>query len=189
LHIFQDHTVDISHLPCPLLLFTFWTGVGALGWGTSPYIRCASLLLIPKMLGKEGRLLVLGYILAAIYEGPVANLRHNLNTVVSSLGCTVELQINHTRMAWRVSTSPLRAVFKDLLVRGPKEELKFDTQNISKSFEELDAQVKSTNGYEPEASRELKGQGPEVWMGLKGVKAISTQKIYEAKTKLRCSCE
>lgn len=49
--------------------------------------------------------------------GPVANLRHNLNEVIASLGCTVELQINNTRTAWRVSTAPLRAVFKDLLVR------------------------------------------------------------------------
>nr|XP_020847553.1 DC-STAMP domain-containing protein 1 isoform X6 [Phascolarctos cinereus] len=167
-----------------IMLMYSMVGLGALGWGTSPYIRCASLLLIPKMLGKEGRLLVLGYVLAAIYEGPVANLRHNLDEVVSSLGCTVELQINHTRMAWRVSTSPLRTVFNDLLKR--KEELKFDIQNISQSFKELDAQVKSTSGYEPEASRELKGQGPEVRTRLKGVKAISTQKIYEAKTKLRC---
>lgn len=49
--------------------------------------------------------------------GPLANLRHNLHEVVASLGCTVELQINNTRAAWRVSTAPLRAVFKDLLVR------------------------------------------------------------------------
>lgn len=49
--------------------------------------------------------------------GPVANLRHNLNEVVASLGCTVELQLNNTRKAWRVSIAPLRAVFKDLLVR------------------------------------------------------------------------
>lgn len=47
----------------------------------------------------------------------MANLRHNLNEVIASLGCTVELQINNTRTAWRVSTAPLRAVFKDLLVR------------------------------------------------------------------------
>lgn len=47
-------------------------GSGAVGWGTSPRIRCASLLLIPKMLGKEGRLFVLGYALAAIYEGECA---------------------------------------------------------------------------------------------------------------------
>ena len=47
----------------------------------------------------------------------MANLRHNLNEVIASLGCTVELQINSTRTAWRVSTAPLRAVLKDLLVR------------------------------------------------------------------------
>lgn len=44
-------------------------GLGAIGWGTSPHIRCASLLLVPKMLGKEGRLFVMGYALAAMYNG------------------------------------------------------------------------------------------------------------------------
>uniref|UniRef100_A0A2I3GDV8 DC-STAMP domain containing 1 n=1 Tax=Nomascus leucogenys TaxID=61853 RepID=A0A2I3GDV8_NOMLE len=101
-------------------------GLGAMGWGTSPHIRCASLLLVPKMLGKEGRLFVLGYALAAIYVGPVANLRHNLNDVIASLGCTVELQINNTRAAWRISTAPLRAVFKDLL--SSKELLRAETR-------------------------------------------------------------
>lgn len=60
-----------------LPLATCWslpTGLGAVGWGTSPHIRCASLLLVPKMLGKEGRLFVLGYALAAIYEGECVSL-------------------------------------------------------------------------------------------------------------------
>lgn len=52
--------------------------------------------------------------------GPAANLRYNLNEVIASLGCTVDLQVNNTRAAWRVSTAPLRAVFKDLLVRAPR---------------------------------------------------------------------
>lgn len=55
-----------ASLPTFLALLT---GLGAIGWGTSPHIRCASLLLVPKMLGKEGRLFVLGYALAAIYIG------------------------------------------------------------------------------------------------------------------------
>ncbi|ELW62435.1 DC-STAMP domain-containing protein 1 [Tupaia chinensis] len=161
-------------------------GLGAVGWGTSPHIRCASLLLVPKMLGKEGRLFVLGYALAAIYEGPVANLRHNLNEVVASLGCTVELQINNTRAAWRVSTAPLVAVFKDLL--SSKESLKAETQNISASFEDLDAQVNSEVGYTPEDARD-----PETAQGIESRRApasrphLSTQKMYELKTKLRCS--
>uniref|UniRef100_A0A8D1BKX9 DC-STAMP domain containing 1 n=1 Tax=Sus scrofa TaxID=9823 RepID=A0A8D1BKX9_PIG len=163
-------------------------GLGAIGWGTSPHIRCASLLLVPKMLGKEGRLFVLGYALAAIYEGPVANLRHNLNEVIASLGCTVELQINNTRAAWRVSTAPLRAVFKDLL--SSKESLKAETQNITSSFEELDAQVNSESGYTPEddaEGSEQTAQGGEPLRMSAFRRRLSTQKIYEMKTKLRCS--
>ncbi|XP_007108956.1 LOW QUALITY PROTEIN: E3 ubiquitin-protein ligase DCST1 [Physeter macrocephalus] len=162
-------------------------GLGAIGWGTSPHIRCASLLLVPKMLGKEGRLFVLGYALAAIYEGPVANLRHNLNEVIASLGCTVELQINNTRSAWRVSTAPLRAVFKDLL--SSKESLKAKTQNITNSFEELDAQVNSESGYAPEDAEgsEETAPGRETLRASAFRHRLSTQKMYELKTKLRCS--
>ncbi|XP_017201334.3 E3 ubiquitin-protein ligase DCST1 isoform X1 [Oryctolagus cuniculus] len=162
-------------------------GLGAMGWGTSPHIRCASLLLVPKMLGREGRLFVLGYALAAIYEGPVANLRHNLNEVVASLGCTVELQINNTRSAWRVSTAPLRAVFKDLL--SSKNALEAEAHNISSSFEELDAQVTGEAGYAAEDA----GDSEDTALGV-GARAalgsrlhLSTQKMYELKTKLRCS--
>ncbi|XP_059944089.1 E3 ubiquitin-protein ligase DCST1 [Mesoplodon densirostris] len=162
-------------------------GFGAIGWGTSPHIRCASLLLVPKMLGKEGRLFVLGYALAAIYEGPVANLRRNLNEVLASFGCTVELQVNNTRSAWRVSTAPLRAVFKDLL--SSKESLKAKTQNITNSFEELDAQVNSESGYAPEDAEgsEETAPGRETLRASAFRHHLSTQKMYELKTKLRCS--
>ncbi|XP_074174706.1 E3 ubiquitin-protein ligase DCST1 isoform X1 [Rhinolophus sinicus] len=164
-------------------------GFGAVGWGTSPHIRCASLLLVPKILGKEGRLFVLGYALAAIYEGPAANLRHNLNEVVASLGCTVELQINNTRAAWRVSTAPLRAVFKGLL--GSKESLRAEAQNISSSFKDLDAQVSSETGYTPEKATvsEETAQGLRTHRTVASRHHLSTQKMYEMKTKLRCSSE
>ncbi|XP_042831554.1 E3 ubiquitin-protein ligase DCST1 isoform X3 [Panthera tigris] len=162
-------------------------GLGAVGWGTSPHIRCASLLLVPKMLGKEGRLFVLGYALAAIYEGPAANLRRNLNEVVASLGCTVELQINNTRAAWRVSTAPLRAVFKGLL--GSKVSLKAETQNLSKAFEDLDAQVNSEMGYSPQDAESPEGtaRGVGTHRAPPSGRRLSTQKMYELKTRLRCS--
>ncbi|XP_005411623.1 PREDICTED: DC-STAMP domain-containing protein 1 isoform X3 [Chinchilla lanigera] len=139
------------------------------------------------MLGKEGRLFVLGYALAAIYEGPVANLKHNLNEVVASLGCTVELQINNTRATWRISTAPLRAVFKDLL--GSKESLKAETRNISTAFKDLDAQVSSEAGYEPETAMDSQGtaQGAEARKAPSTKLHLSTQKMFELKTKLRCS--
>ncbi|XP_047401459.1 E3 ubiquitin-protein ligase DCST1 [Sciurus carolinensis] len=162
-------------------------GLGAIGWGTSPHIRCASLLLVPKMLGKEGRLFVLGYALAAIYAGPVANLQHNLNEVIASLGCTVEHQINNTRAAWRISTAPLRAVFKDLL--SSKASLKAETKNISTSFEDLDAQVNSETGFVPEDAKnsEETAQGSRTRGAPNPRLHLSTQKMYELKTKLRCS--
>ncbi|KAL1772114.1 DC-STAMP domain-containing protein 1 [Sigmodon hispidus] len=159
------------------------TSLGAIGWGTSPHTRCASVLLLPKMLGKEGRLFVLGYALAAIYKGPAANLKYNLNEVIASLGCTVELQINNTRAAWRVSTAPLRAVFKDLM--GSKESLRAETLNISSSFQDLDAQVKSEIGYIPEDATDT--PGTEAHRVARGRLRLSTQKMYEQKTKLRCS--
>ncbi|XP_066218422.1 E3 ubiquitin-protein ligase DCST1 isoform X4 [Saccopteryx leptura] len=139
------------------------------------------------MLGKEGRLFLLGYALAAIYEGPVTNLRHNLNEVVASLGCTVELQINNSRAAWRVSTAPLRAVFKDLM--GSKESLRVKTKNISNSFKDLDAQVNSETGYTPENATSPKeaAQGVGTDQAMASRHHLSTQKMYELKTKLRCS--
>ncbi|XP_051012883.1 E3 ubiquitin-protein ligase DCST1 [Acomys russatus] len=159
--------------------------LGAIGWGTSPHTRCASVLLVPKMLGKEGRLFVLGYALAAISKGPAANLQYNLNEVIASLGCTVELQINNTRAAWRVSTAPLRAVFKDLL--ASKDSLKAETWNISTSFEDLDVQVKSDIGYSPEDNATDTGPGTETRGAPVGRHHLSTQKRYELKTRLRCS--
>ncbi|XP_037681770.1 E3 ubiquitin-protein ligase DCST1 isoform X2 [Choloepus didactylus] len=162
-------------------------GLGAMGWGTSPHIRCASLLLIPKMLGREGRLFVLGYAFAAIYAGPIANLRYNLNEVIASLGCTVELQINNTRSAWRVSTAPLRAVFKDLV--SSRDSLKAETQNVSNSFEDLDAQVKSETGYKPEDAMDIDetARGIETRQAPAFRRHLSTQKMFERRTKLRCS--
>ncbi|KAM6217592.1 E3 ubiquitin-protein ligase DCST1 isoform 2-T2 [Rhynchocyon petersi] len=158
-----------------------------MGWGTSPHIRCASLLIVPKMLGKEGRLFLMGYALAAIYQGPVANLRYNFNEVIASLGCTVELQINNTRAAWRTSTAPLRAVFNDLL--ASRDSLKAEGLNISSSFEDLDAQVKSEAGFNPEdaTDSEETAQGAEIHQVPFSRHPLSTQKMFELKTKLRCS--
>ncbi|XP_019466821.1 E3 ubiquitin-protein ligase DCST1-like, partial [Meleagris gallopavo] len=87
----------------------------ALGWALSPHIRCASLLVVPKFLGKEGRIFVLSLVIAAIFNGPVANLWHNLEEVIRSAGCVMELQVNHSRHLWRVTTVPLRAVMEDIV--------------------------------------------------------------------------
>ncbi|EMP28231.1 DC-STAMP domain-containing protein 1 [Chelonia mydas] len=150
-------------------------GVSALGWGVSPHFRCASLLVVPKFLGKEGRLYLLTYVLAAVYDGPVANMRHNLDEVIHSVGCTVELQINHSRQIWRVSTAPLRAMLRDLVGSSPTSadppppRAPFPQQRGGRT---LNAE---TAGYGVRRPRRAQGR-----------RAPSTQQMYEQKTKLRC---
>ncbi|XP_009994562.1 PREDICTED: DC-STAMP domain-containing protein 1 [Chaetura pelagica] len=93
-------------------------GMTAFGWATSPHFRCASLLLAPKFMGKEGRVYVLSFVLASIYSGPVANIWHNLEEVTRSMGCVTEMQITHTRHLWRMSTAPLRKAMEDIADAG-----------------------------------------------------------------------
>ncbi|KAM9251983.1 E3 ubiquitin-protein ligase DCST1 [Cariama cristata] len=150
------------------------TGVTALGWAMSPHFRCASLLVAPKFLGKEGRVYVLSFVFAAIYSGPVANIWHNLEEVTRSLGCVAELQVNHSRQLWRVSTAPLRRVMEDMVRDG--QTLNAEMQNISRAFVGLNEEVASKEGYDLRQD-----QHPDTQP------APSTQEMYEMKTKLRCT--
>ncbi|XP_062488293.1 E3 ubiquitin-protein ligase DCST1 isoform X1 [Pezoporus occidentalis] len=149
-------------------------GVTALGWAMSPHFRCASLLVVPKFFGKEGRVYILSLVLAAIYNGPVANIWHNLEEVTHSLGCVAELQVNHSRMLWQMSTAPLRKVMEDMARSG--QMLNSEVQNISRAFVGLNEEVASEAGYDLRQSRRTKPQ-----------LAPSTQQLYETKTKLRCN--
>uniref|UniRef100_A0A8B9G5B2 Uncharacterized protein n=1 Tax=Amazona collaria TaxID=241587 RepID=A0A8B9G5B2_9PSIT len=153
---------------------SYGLAVTALGWATSPHFRCASLLVVPKLFGKEGRVYILSLVLAAIYNGPVANIWHNLEEVTRSLGCVAELQVNHSRMLWHVSTAPLRKVMEDMAVSG--QMLNSEVQNISDAFMGLNEEVASKAGYNLRQSRSAKPQ-----------LAPSTQQLYETKTKLRCN--
>ncbi|XP_075032029.1 E3 ubiquitin-protein ligase DCST1 [Calonectris borealis] len=150
------------------------TGVTALGWATSPHFRCASLLVAPKFLGKEGRVYVLSFVLAAIYNGPVANVWHNLEEVTRSLGCVAELQVNHSRQLWRVSVTPMRMVMEDMARSG--RTLNTEMQNISRAFVGLNEEVASEAGYDLQ-QQQHPGSRP----------APSTQQLYEKKTRLRCT--
>ncbi|XP_063002333.1 E3 ubiquitin-protein ligase DCST1 [Elgaria multicarinata webbii] len=163
--ITEDHKVE---------LMSSMAGVAALGWGTSPHFRCASLLVIPKFLGKEGRIYILTYVLAAIYDGPVANIRHNLGEVVRSISCTVELQIENAKRSWKVSLAPLRKILSDMVKSG--ETLRSETREVSQSFSELNKQVASQEGYDERLVRKaIRKANP------------STQEVYEAKTRMRCT--
>ncbi|KAM9214667.1 E3 ubiquitin-protein ligase DCST1 [Leptosomus discolor] len=149
-------------------------GVTALGWATSPHFRCASLLLAPKFLGKEGRVYVLSFVLAGIYNGPVANTWHNLEEVARSLGCVAELQVNHSRQLWQMTMTPMRRVMEDMVRSG--QTLNDEIHNISRAFVGLNDEVASEAGYD---LRQSQDQDPR--------SASTTQQLYEKKTKLRCN--
>nr|XP_041577097.1 uncharacterized protein LOC100218926 [Taeniopygia guttata] len=149
------------------------TVVTALGWATSPHFRCANLLMVPKFLGKEGRLYVISFVFAAIYNGPGANLWYNLMETKRSMECVVELQVNHTGHLWQASTAPLRQVMEELVKSA--ETLNSEMQNVSQAFVQLNEQVASQEGYD---LRQHPDTGTQP--------ARSTQEIYEKKTKLRC---
>uniref|UniRef100_A0A8C5X3Y4 Uncharacterized protein n=1 Tax=Malurus cyaneus samueli TaxID=2593467 RepID=A0A8C5X3Y4_9PASS len=154
----------------------FHTVITALGWATSPHFRCANLLMVPKFLGKEGRLYVLSFVFAAIYAGPGANLWHNLMETKRSMECVVELQINHTGVLWQASTAPLRQVMEELVKSG--ETLNTEMQNVSHAFVELNEQVASQEGYD---LRQRPDNGTH--------RGPSTQELYEKKTRYRCAGE
>lgn len=133
--------------------------------------------------------------------GPVANIWHNLEEVTRSLGCVAELQVNHSRQLWQVSTAPLRKVMEDMAVRQGAgvgggvavgaglslcvphrqrsgQTLGTEMQNISRAFVGLNEEVASEEGYD---LRQRQHTDPQL--------APSTQQLYEMKTKLRCTCE
>ncbi|XP_064032015.1 E3 ubiquitin-protein ligase DCST1 [Pogoniulus pusillus] len=150
------------------------TGVTALGWATSPHFRCASLLMAPKFLGKEGRVYILSFVLAAIYNGPVTNIWHNLEEVTRSLGCIAELQVNHSRQLWMVSMAPVLRVMEDMERSG--KTLNMEMQNISRAFIRLNEEVASEAGYDLKQNLHTDPR-----------RAHSTQDRFETKTKLRCT--
>ncbi|XP_044905151.1 E3 ubiquitin-protein ligase DCST1 isoform X12 [Felis catus] len=73
--------------------------------------------------------------------------------------------------------------------KGSKVSLKAETQNLSKAFEDLDAQVNSEMGYSPEDAESPEGtaRGVGTHRAPPSGRRLSTQKMYELKTRLRCS--
>ncbi|XP_071971195.1 E3 ubiquitin-protein ligase DCST1 isoform X2 [Engystomops pustulosus] len=150
------------------------SGTFALGWATSPYFRCSMLVLVPNILGKEGRTYVTIAVMASLYAGPIGNLQHNIKEVARSVSCTVDLQINHTKRIWKEMTRPMRKIVQDLADSSKK--LKNRTRKIVSLFKDLEDEVDSTEGYSKQKEKEVKAQQ----------KVKSTQKKVELKTMLRC---
>lgn len=87
--------------------------------------------------------------------------------------------------------APVPDPFPPSSPQASKKSLRAETQNISNSFEDLDAQVKSETGYSPEEAtgQEETAQARRLSRAMALRPHLSTQKMYELKTKLRCACE
>ena len=94
------------------------------------------------------------------------------------------------RLLGREAPSCHARPLSSLQPQSSKESLKAETQNITNSFEELDAQVNSESGFSPEdAEGSETASGREAPLASAFEHHLSTQQMYELKTKLRCSCE
>ncbi|KAK6466994.1 E3 ubiquitin-protein ligase DCST1 [Huso huso] len=146
-------------------------GVCALGWGFSSQFRCSILLIAPNMLGAEGRAYTMVFVLAGLYHGPIANINNNVQDVAYSMGCTVEMQVNHSKQMWRVMMDPFKQMVHDM-VEG-KKDFEKESKEVQAKFSMINEQVMGEYGYSNLNSEAVK-------------KEKTTQERFDIKTKLRC---
>ncbi|XP_075048440.1 E3 ubiquitin-protein ligase DCST1 isoform X2 [Mixophyes fleayi] len=155
------------------------TATFAIGCATSTYFRCTTLIIMPNFLGKEGRAYLVIFVLASIYAGPVANLELSVEEVVRSVACMKDLQINHTKMIWKLMTKPVKQIVEDL-VKSAKD-LKKNSNRILALFKETEEEMESTDGYDKKKEKEILEREEEAENPTQ-----STQRKFDIKTNLRC---
>ncbi|XP_067878645.1 E3 ubiquitin-protein ligase DCST1 isoform X1 [Heterodontus francisci] len=163
LDLYEDHKLYI--------LYGLSSVIG-LGWSISVYYRCAIMLMIPILMGGEGRAVLMMLLLAVVMDGPVLNIQKNIEVVGESVGCTVELQINHTKKLWKLMIEPLRKIIENMKDNG--KEFGKETGNVKNSFRSVNEQIISKQGYNT-------AEEP-----VNRKRNLTTQKMFEMKTKMRC---
>ncbi|XP_072916016.1 E3 ubiquitin-protein ligase DCST1 [Hemitrygon akajei] len=144
----------------------------ALGWSISAYYRCAILVMLPNMLGGEGRGILLLLLISAIMEGPMSNIEKNIEVVSESVSCTVELQINHTKLLWKMMLLPMKNIILNMM--DDSQKFGKGTMQVKSSFNEVNNQIISKEGYDISKAQSDKERN------------LTTQKLFERNTKMRC---
>ncbi|XP_059498965.1 E3 ubiquitin-protein ligase DCST1 [Stegostoma tigrinum] len=163
LDLYEDHKLYILYGMSCLM---------GLGWSLSVHYRCAIMLMVPHLLGSRGRGILLMLLMAIVTEGPVFNIQRNIEVVGESVGCTIELQINHTKTLWKLMLNPLRQIIRNMKENG--KEFGEETKKVKSSFVKVNEEILMKQGYD--ISREKS----------KAHSKMSTQILYEMRTKLRC---
>ncbi|KAG8443005.1 hypothetical protein GDO86_011719 [Hymenochirus boettgeri] len=154
-------------------------GLYTLGWTTSNYFRCSSLLVIPSIMESKANLLTLVISVNVILGGPLSNMYSNAGELVKSFGCTVELKINHTKMMFQVAVNPIKKIFMDLYDNSGR--FKNFTKGLIKSFQGVKDEVESTEGYDKARGIEMLNEEKKKNNG-----SLSTQQELSTKSMLRC---
>ncbi|XP_077327691.1 E3 ubiquitin-protein ligase DCST1-like [Lithobates pipiens] len=106
--------------------------------------------------------------------GPLANIQNNGWETVRSIGCTAELQINNTKLLWKMMSTPVKSILKNIV----KETRKFNNigTEVKSSFADTKEEVEGKKGYDIKKEEQL----------LNTKRTTTTQKKFDIKTMLRC---
>ncbi|XP_017335363.1 E3 ubiquitin-protein ligase DCST1 isoform X3 [Ictalurus punctatus] len=142
-----------------------------LGGMLSSYFRCSVLLMFPSILGSRGQAYAMLFIIQCLYQGPISNIQHNVQDVVFSIGCNIDLQIGYSKIMWRTVSEPFIQVFQEIV--ADSVQLQKEAQNVSRQFQGIRNEVMGEYGYDS-IGQNITPTGN------------STQEQYTAKTMMRC---
>ncbi|XP_048882871.1 E3 ubiquitin-protein ligase DCST1 isoform X2 [Brienomyrus brachyistius] len=148
-----------------------FVGLCVIGAVTSSYFRCSVLLMFPCMLSSQGRTYIMLLVLYAVYQGPVANIHRNVQDVAFSMGCNIDLQVEHSKVMWEALLDPLMNVVQSIV--DHKDVLQGEAENVSRMFQNITDEIMGEYGYDTK-DQKLAGTGN------------STQEQFFAKTLMRC---
>ncbi|XP_014825159.1 PREDICTED: DC-STAMP domain-containing protein 1 isoform X2 [Poecilia mexicana] len=124
-----------------------FVGVCIVGGILSSSFRCTILLTLPSILGSRGRSYLMVMIVMILYRGPISNMERNAEAAALSLSCNLDLQVQHSRVLWRLAARPFLLVAKQLM----KDKVEFESESldISKKFQNIRDEVLLQYGYDP----------------------------------------
>ncbi|XP_016518930.1 DC-STAMP domain-containing protein 1 isoform X1 [Poecilia formosa] len=150
-----------------------FVGVCIVGGILSSSFRCTILLTLPSILGSRGRSYLMVMIVMILYRGPISNMERNAEAAALSLSCNLDLQVQHSRVLWRLAARPFLLVAKQLM--KDKVEFESDSLDISKKFQNIRDEVLLQYGYDP---IQQKPGG--------AAQGNSTQEQFASNTRRRC---
>nr|XP_023656993.1 E3 ubiquitin-protein ligase DCST1 isoform X3 [Paramormyrops kingsleyae] len=170
LFIGLTHNIPMSALYRWISGYVF-VGLCIIGAVISSYFRCSVLLMLPCMLSSHGRTYIMLLVLYAVYQGPVANIHRNVQDVAFSMGCNIDLQVEHSKVMWKALLDPLVNVVQNIV--DHKDVLQDEAENVSRMFQNITEEIMGEYGYDTK-DQKLPGTGN------------STQEQFFAKTLMRC---